>query len=433
MGAWRLGVLVFFFDLTILMPVTFDDIQAARERIRDGVYYSPCPESIPLSELTGCRVYCKLDSLQRTGSFKERGARNALMLLDDDKRKAGVIAASAGNHALALAYHGRALGIPVTVVMPRFAPLIKVATCRRLGASVHQHGETFGEARAKANELAEQHGLSYVHGYDDPAIIAGQGTVGLEILEQVENADAVIIPVGGGGLIAGASTAIKHVNPNVQVIGVEAAAAPCYTASLKEGCAATVETHPTLADGLAVGRLGELAFETARPHVDRILTVDEAKLALAILRLAELEKSVVEGAAAAPLAALLTGELSDLQGKRVVLLICGGNIDPTLLGRVIEYGMVVDGRLCRFTAVVSDRPGGLERLTRAIAEAGASIRDIAHDRAFVGPNFWEVRVVCTVETNDAEHIRRTLAALDEAGITVESEMHDAHPIRGRNV
>ncbi|MFW6059889.1 MAG: threonine ammonia-lyase [Phycisphaeraceae bacterium] len=412
------------------MPVTFDDIVAARQRIREGVYLSPCPESIPLSELTGCRVFCKLDSLQRTGSFKERGARNALALLDDAKRKAGVIAASAGNHALALAYHGREMKVPVTVVMPRFAPLIKVATCRRLGATVHLHGDTFGEARAKANELAEQHGLTYVHGYDDPAIIAGQGTMGLEILEQVDDIDAVVVPVGGGGLIAGVSTAIKHERPDVQVIGVEAAAAPSYTASLAQGYATTVKTEPTLADGLAVGRLGELAFETARSHVDRILTVDEEKLALAILRLAELEKSVVEGAAAAPLAALLTDELAELQNKRVVLLICGGNIDPTLLGRVIEYGMVVDGRLCRFTAVISDRPGGLERLTRAIADAGASIRDIAHDRAFVGPNFWQVRVVCTVETNDREHIRHLLATLSEAGITVENEMHDAHPIRG---
>lgn len=408
-------------------PVTFADIVAARKRIRAGVYCSPCPESVPLSELTGSRIHCKLDYLQRTGSFKERGARNALAQLDDKARAAGVVAASAGNHALALAYHGQQLGIGVTVVMPRFAPLIKVTTCRTLGASVHLHGNTFSEARERANALAAEHNLTYVHGYDDPAIIAGQGTVGLEVLEQVEDVEAVVVPVGGGGLIAGVSVAIKHQRPDVQVIGVESAAAPSFTASLAEGRATSVEAHPTLADGLAVGRMGELAFETARAHVDRVVAVAEQPLALAILRLAEQEKSVVEGAGAAPLAALLSEQLPELRGRRVVLLLAGGNIDPTLLGRVIEYGMVVDGRLHRFTAVISDRPGGLERLTRIIADAGASIRDIAHDRAFVGPNFWQVRVMCTVETNDRAHIEELLAKLGEAGFDVDSTPTDPQP------
>ena len=413
------------------MPVNFDDIVAAKERIRDGVYRSPCPQSIPLSELTGCDVYCKLDYLQRTGSFKERGARNALAQLDAAQKRVGVIAASAGNHALALAHHGRQLGIPVTVVMPRFAPLIKVTTCRRLGATVHTHGETFAAAREQASALAAQHGLTYVHGFDDPAIIAGQGTLGLEVLEQVPDVDAVLVPIGGGGLIAGVSTAIKHERPGAEVIGVEAAAAPNYSSALAAGGVTAVEPTATLADGLAVGRVGELAFETARPHVDRVVSVDEDKLALAILRLAELEKSVVEGAGAAPLAALLDDALADLRGRRVALLLCGGNIDPTLLGRVIEYGMVADGRLCRFTAVISDRPGGLERLTRVIAESEASVREIAHDRAFTGPDFTRVRVVCTVETSDRDHIRRLLAALEQAGLTVENEQHDAHPLAAR--
>src|SRR5438132_3243857 len=211
------------------MPVTLDDIRAAQSRIAGAIYISPCPESPALSDLTGCRVFCKLDALQRTGSFKERGARNALLLLPPDKRQRGVIAASAGNHALALACHGRELRIPVTVVMPRFAPLIKVATCRRFGANVVLHGDNFAEAKAKADELAAAGGLTYIHGFDDPAVIAGQGTIGLELLDQVPSLDAVIVPVGGGGLIAGVSLALKSLRSEIQVIGVEAAVMPSFT------------------------------------------------------------------------------------------------------------------------------------------------------------------------------------------------------------
>lgn len=396
--------------------VSISDIFEARERIKDAVYVSPCPESIPLSEITGCTIFCKLDYLQRTGSFKERGACNALMQLDQQQRKTGVIAASAGNHALALTYHGQRLGIPVTVVMPTFAPLIKVSTCRRLGANVVLHGQSFAQARAKADQLVEAHSYTYIHGFDDPAIIAGQGTIGLEILEQVPDVDAVIAPIGGGGLIAGAALAIKSQRPDVQVIGVEAEAAAGYTASLKAGHVVDFQTQPTLADGLAVGKPGQNAFAIARQHVDRVVAVGEDMLALAILRLAELEKSVVEGAGAASLAALLSGQLADLAGKRVAILLCGGNIDPAVLSRVIEYGMVADGRLCRFTATISDRPGGLEKLVHVIAECEASIRDIAHDRAFAGPHFASVQTVCTVETTDKQHIDRLLAALSDAGI-----------------
>src|SRR6478736_6995567 len=214
------------------MPITLADIRAARERIAGAIYVSPCPESPALSELTGSRIFCKLDALQRTGSFKERGARNALLLLSPDQRHRGVIAASAGNYALALACHGRALGIPVTVVMPRFAPLIKVARCRGFGATVVLHGDDFGQAKATADELAAKNGLTYIHGYDDLAVIAGQGTIGLELLEQVPSLSAVIVPVGGGGLIAGVSLAIKSLRPEVQIVGVEAALMPSLTEAL---------------------------------------------------------------------------------------------------------------------------------------------------------------------------------------------------------
>ena len=395
--------------------VSFADIRAARRRLAGGVVVTPCPESIPLSEITGARIWCKLDNLQRTGSFKERGARNALLQLSSAQKKRGVIAASAGNHALGLAYHGRLLGIPVTVVMPGHAPLIKVATCRRLGARVELHGRDFAEARTRADALAAAEGLAYIHGFDDPAIIAGQGTMALEILEQVKEADAIIAPIGGAGLIAGLAIAAKAVRPRIRIIGVESVATASFTAALRAGRPVAIPRRATLADGLAVLRVGDNAFRLARPLLDRVVRVSEDTIALAILRMIELEKSVVEGAAAAPLAALLSGALPELRGKRVVLAVCGGNIDPAILSRVIELGLVHDGRLARFTVRISDRPGGLAELARLIAATGASIRDIAHDRAFSGADVSAVNAVCTVETRDRAHIRELHRALRKHG------------------
>lgn len=400
------------------MSLTLADIEAARTRIAEGVAVTPCPESIPLSEITGMRTFCKLEYLQRTGSFKERGARNALLLLDNEAKRRGVIAASAGNHASALAYHGRLLGIPVTVVMPRFAPLIKVTNCHKLNANVVLAGDTFAAARHEADKIAARDGLTYIHGFDDPAIIAGQGTLGLEILEQVPDVDAIVLPVGGAGLAAGVSLAVKSKRPSVQVIGVEAERAPCYTTALAAGQPTDTPCEPTLADGLAVGRVGKLAFEIARQYLDRVVAVSEDHLALAILRLLELEKSVVEGAGAAPLAACIAGKLPELAGKRVVLLLCGGNIDPLILERVIENSLVADGRLCRFTATISDRPGGLAKLAQTIATTGASVKEITHDRAFSGADVAAVNVLCTIETVDREHIGQIFAALQAAGIRV---------------
>jgi threonine dehydratase len=400
------------------MPITLADIRAARDRIAGAVAISPCPASLALSDLTGSRIYCKIDALQRTGSFKERGARNALELLPLEKRARGVIAASAGNHALALACHGRELGIPVTVVMPRFAPLIKVATCRRFGADVVLHGENFVEAKGKADELRTARELTYIHGYDDPAVIAGQGTIGLELLEQVPDLDAVVVPVGGGGLIAGVSLAIKSLRPTVEVIGVEAATMPSFTQALAAKRVVQCPARPTLADGLATTRLGDNAFAILREHVDRAVTVTEEQIALAILRLIELEKSVIEGAGAAPLAALLSGQLPELKGKTVALLLCGGNIDPLILGRIIEVGLAADGRLARLIATISDRPGGLAQLAAIVAETGASIQQIAHDRVFSGPDVSSVRVMCDVETHDREHVAELKKALNARGIAV---------------
>ena len=400
------------------MPVTFHDIQEAANRIAGHVIQSPCPRSIPLSEATGLKIFCKLEYLQRTGSFKERGARNALLLLSEEQMKRGVIAASAGNHALGLAYHAQLLGIPATVVMPRFAPLMKAANCRRLGATVVLQGTDISEARARADEIAAEKQLTYINGFDDPAIIAGQGTLGLEIAEQVPDVDAVIVPIGGGGLIAGVALAVKTLKPRVQIIGVEPERAASFTAAMQAGRPVKVEVKPTLADGLSVPQVGENAFRIARSRVDRTVLVGEHAIALAILRLLELEKAVVEGAGAAPLAACLAGLVPELKGKNVALPLCGGNIDTPILGRVLERGLASDGRLYQFRATISDRPGGLARFAGLIAEAGASIIEISHDRAFSSDDITTVSVHCVVETRDAAHIRIVHERLDQEGFCV---------------
>ena len=400
--------------------VTLDDILAAQTRIAGRVLRSPCPRSIPLSEATGADVFCKLDLLQRTGSFKERGACNALMMLDDAAKSRGVVAASAGNHALGLAYHGKLLGIPVTVVMPRFAPLVNVATCRRLGARVILEGETFDDARRGAAAIADRDGLDRIHGFDDPRVIAGQGTMAREILEDVPVAAAIVVPTGGAGLLAGVAVAAKALRPDIRIVAVETAAAPSFSASLAAGRPTQVPIHPTLADGLAVGRVGELSFLLAAPLVDQVVTVDEAELSLAVLRLLELEKTVVEGAAASALAALLGGRCPELAGRSTVLLLCGGNIDLTILDRVIDHGLVVDGRRWRFTARISDRPGGIARLTAAIAAGGASVREIVHDRTFSGADVFSTGVEVTVETAGHDHVATLARALEADGFAVTS-------------
>jgi len=401
--------------------VTLADIEAARDRIAGGVYLSPCVESIPLSQLTGAHIFCKLDYLQRTGSFKERGARNALLLLTPAQRRRGVIAASAGNHAQGIAYHGRLLGIPTTVVMPKFAALVKVTNCRHFGANVVLYGADLTEARAHAAMLAERDGLTFIHPFDNENVIAGQGTIALEILEQTPDVEAIVVPVGGGGLIAGIGTVIKAKRPEITVIGVEPVSAPCLTAALAQGAPAAVALAPTLADGLAVAQVGKASFDIAKRVVDQVVTVDEGSIALAILRLAELEKSVVEGAGATPLAAFIAGRLDALKSRQVVLVLAGGNIDSTMLGRVIEVGLVADGRLARFAVSISDRPGGLARLAEIIASTGASIKEIVHDRAFSGPDLSAVRVVCVVETTGHDHVAALHRALAEANVEIVAE------------
>lgn len=357
-----------------LLPVTFEDIIRAHYRIAGGIRRTHCDKSEFLSELCGCTVYLKKDFTQFTGSFKERGGRNSLMLLTDAEKQKGVITASAGNHALALAWHGKDLGIPVTCVMPTVAPMTKVDKCRKFGANVIQHGAHIGEAREFA--IANHPDLKYINGYNDPEIIAGAGSMAIEILEQVPHCDAIVVPVGGAGLIAGISLAIKTLKPGCKVLGVEPDNCASYAAALAAGHPVDGFKEATLADGLAVPIVGPISFEVARRCVDSTCSVSELHIAIAVLRLIEMEKLVVEGGGATGLAAILPGGPlhGKLTGKTVVVPLCGGNIDTTVLGRVIDRGLAADKRLIRFGATVSDRPGGIARLAKDMADCGVSIK-----------------------------------------------------------
>ncbi|OWF34823.1 uncharacterized protein LOC110443690 isoform X2 [Mizuhopecten yessoensis] len=392
--------------------IQFEDISAAAYKIRDGVMKTPCTRS-RLSGLLGVDLFFKKEFLQFTGSFKERGARYTLMMLNKEQKEGGVVAASAGNHALALCYHGKELNISITVVMPKIAPLMKVQACRSYGANVIVTGKDISESREHAMKLGKQHGLIYINGYDHPHILAGQGTVGLEILEQVPDLDACIIPVGGAGLIAGAALAIKSLKPAVQIIGVESETCPSFSAAMKAGKPVYTNATSTLADGLAVPTVGVNAYVTAAPLIDKMVVVDEQSIALAILRLIELEKAVVEGAGATGLAAIIQGMLPELAGKRVVVILCGGNIDTTCLGRVIERGLAADGRLVRFVVTVSDRPGGITELARTISKMGISLKDMYHERAWIKSDIFSVQVKCVVETRDAEQSKELESVLRE--------------------
>ncbi|PNF22306.1 L-threonine ammonia-lyase [Cryptotermes secundus] len=380
----------------------FEDITSAAFKIKSGVLVTPCMRS-HLSELTGMDVYLKKDFLQYTGSFKERGACYALLMLPEEQKRKGVISASLGNHALALSYHGHRLNIPVTVVMPTVAPIMKIQACEQHGARVVVQGNDMGDAKRIAMQLSKDQDLVYINGYDHPHIMAGQGTLGLEIADQVSNLDAVIVPVGGGGLIAGVALAIKTLYPKTIIIGVESVRCASFSRALEAGKPVYTPIESTLADGLAVPMVGYNAFATAAPLIDKMVMVKEEWIAIAILRLVELEKCVVEGAGAAGLAAILAGHLSELKGKKVVLPLCGGNIDTTILGRCLDRGLACDGRLLKFSVTVSDRPGGIAELCRQMASIGISIKDIMHERAWIQSDVFSVEVKVVCETRDIEH------------------------------
>ncbi|HJY83582.1 MAG TPA: threonine ammonia-lyase [Candidatus Binatia bacterium] len=397
--------------------VTLADVQAARARIGAAIYCSPCAYSETVSRMAGARVFFKLDNLQMTGSFKERGALNKLLSLSLDERKSGVIAASAGNHGLAVAFHAQRLHIPATIVMPHFAPLIKVSWARRYGAEVILAGMDFDEALTEAQRLQRERGNLFIPAFDDPAVIAGQGTLGLELLEQVPDLDAVLVPVGGGGLIGGIALALKQSGFSGRVIGVQAERVASMHAALEAGHPLPLPPATTLADGIAVRRVGDLTLPLVQRYVDLIVTTSEAEIARAILLLLENEKTVVEGAAATTLAALLNRPLG-LNGRTVVLVLSGGNIDVNVVARVIEKGLVQEGRLARLRLIISDRPGALARVSTLVADQGANIQEIVHTRGFSRAEIGESEITLTLETYGPQHIAEVRTALQTAGYQV---------------
>ncbi len=396
------------------MAVSLDSIIAARQRIRRHIYLSPARYSAGLSEMTGQQVFLKLENLQRTGAFKERGALNKILTLTWDERERGVIAASAGNHAQAVAYHASQNGIRARIVMPLMTPLVKVAATAGYGADVVLHGADYDEACAEAVRQSSADGLTFLHPFDDDDVIAGQGTIGLELLEQVHELEAVVVPIGGGGLIAGVACAIRESNRNIRIVGVQTERLPSMLRAREAGHPVTVPAEATIADGIAVRRAGERTLPLVEKYVDQLVTVDEEEIASAILVLLEREKTLAEGAGAAALAALLQKKTS-LNGQRTAVLIGGGNIDVTLLSKIIERGLVRDGRWIRVRIHLTDRPGALHNLTKIIADQRANIVETSYDRAYYGVSLGDTVIDITLETRGAGHIEEIRAALAAAG------------------
>ncbi|HEY1267455.1 MAG TPA: threonine ammonia-lyase [Candidatus Binatia bacterium] len=397
--------------------IGLQDIQQARERIRDRIYVSPCAASETVSRMTGCRVFFKLENLQVTGSFKERGALNKLATLSADERRRGVITASAGNHGMAVAFHTQRLGIKATVVMPTQAPLIKVTQVRGYGAEARLFGADYDAAFAEAEKIGRERNLIYIHPFDDELIVAGQGTVGLELHEQNPDLDAVVVPVGGGGLIAGIGLVLKELHPKIRVIGVQCEQVPSMKAALEKGRPVQVPPATTIADGISVRSVGAIPFEIARRYVDDIVTVSEGEIAQAVLQLLEIEKTVAEGAAAVGLAALVHKSIS-LPGKNVALVISGGNIDVNLVSRIIERGLVEDGRLAEISVILPDRPGSLARLAACVAAQGANVLSAEHGRGFADVAIGETEIRFVIETTGREHIEQIRNALKKDGFKI---------------
>jgi threonine dehydratase len=371
-----------------------------------------------LSALTGQQIYLKLENLQMTGSFKERGALNRIATLTPEQAARGVVAASAGNHAQGVAYHATKRGIRALIVMPLATPLVKVTATRGFGADVVLHGANYDEACEEATRLCAAEGMTFIHPFDDAVVMAGQGTIGLELLEQVPRLEAVVVPIGGGGLIGGIACAIKESRPEIRVIGVQTSRLPSMVAARLAGHPVTVEPATTIADGIAVRRAGDVTLPVVERYVDEIVTVDEDEIASAILVLLEREKTLAEGAGATALAALLQRKTS-LNGAHTAVMVCGGNIDVTLLSRIIERGLVQDGRMIRLRIHLLDKPGALAELTLLIAKYRANIVDTLYNRAYYGVNLGDTTIDITMETRGREQVEELLAAL-----TAEGYKHD---------
>ena len=396
--------------------IEYPDIQAAEQRLQGHVLRTPCVASQTLSDITGAQVFLKFENLQFTASFKERGACNKLAQLTPEQSARGVIAMSAGNHAQGVAYHAQRLGLHAVIVMPRYTPGVKVERTRGFGAEVILHGDTLEESRTHAFALAQQRQLTFVHPYDDDAIIAGQGTVALEMLEDVPDLDTLIVAIGGGGLISGMATVAKALRPTMEVVGVQTVRFPAMFNAIQG------TQHPqgtsTIAEGIAVGTPGRIPMDVIRARVDDLLLVDEGDIEQALVMLLEVEKTLVEGAGAVGLAALLKYP-ERFKGKRVGLVLCGGNIDPLLLAAIIERGMVRAGRLARIRVGARDVPGSLARITATVAEAGANIEEVHHQRAFTTLSAQNAEVELVVQTRGHAHVNEVLAVLRQAGFDAQ--------------
>jgi threonine dehydratase len=395
--------------------LSLDSIQAARERIAASIYLSPCTHSQMLSSLTGQDIFLKLENLQMTGSFKERGALSRISTLTPTEAARGVVAASAGNHAQGVAYHATQRGIRSVIVMPLTTPLVKVQATRGFGAEVVLHGANYDEACIEATRLCEAEGMTFIHPFDDPLVIAGQGTIGLELIEQIPGLQAVVVPIGGGGLIGGIACAVKESQPHIKVIGVQTSRLPSMAAAIEAGHPVTLDPSTTIADGIAVRRAGDITFPVVAKYVDEIVTVDEDEIASSILTLLEREKTLAEGAGATALAALLQHRTSLAPGTRTAVLVCGGNIDVTLLSRIIERGLVQDGRLIRLRIHLLDKPGALRELTDIIATHRVNIVDTLYNRAYYGVNLGDTAIDITMETRGRDQVNELLNALTAAG------------------
>ncbi|MHB1682743.1 MAG: threonine ammonia-lyase [Bacilli bacterium] len=396
------------------MGITLSAIREARERLHKVIERTPLDYSQTLSQLTGNHIYLKLENMQRTGSFKIRGAYNKISTLAEQERKAGVIAASAGNHAQGVAYAARMLGIPCVIVMPESASLSKVEATRGYGAQIVLHGQSYDDAYAKACELRDDTGMTFIHAFDDEHIITGQGTLGLELLEQLPDLDAIVVPIGGGGLIAGITIAAKTINPAIQIYGVEASGAACFRTSLDRHELTTLHSVSTIADGIAVKRPGALPWETVREALDDVWLVEDEDIARAMVLLLERSKVVSEGASAAAVAAVMRGNLPH-HGKHVAVVLSGGNVDVMLLSRIIEHGLVAAGRHVRFVTTVPDRPGSLASLVSAVAQAGANVVSIEHHRLGQALVLGQVEVELAAETRNEAHIQELCARFRTLG------------------
>jgi threonine dehydratase len=396
--------------------LTLEDIRAAQQRLHGEVIETPCLVSRTLSALAGCEVYLKFENLQFTASFKERGALNKMAQLSADERAAGVLAVSAGNHAQGVAYHAQRMGIPATIVMPRFAPAVKVDNTRRFGAAVVLEGDTFDDARTHGLELAHARGLTVVHPYDDLAVAAGQGTVALEMLAQQPQIDTLLIAIGGGGLIAGMATAARALKPQLEVYGVQTERFPAVWNAVHGQ--ARESGQATIADGIAVKSPGALTLPLIRERVKDVLLVGEDDIEQAILTLLEIEKTVVEGAGGVGLAALMKHR-ERFAGRKVGLVLCGGNIEPLVLAEIIQRGMVKSGRLARLRLDVRDVPGALADVATLLGRLGANIDEVQHQRAFSSLSVERAQIEVVVQTRGVVHIEQVLAAMREQGYRAE--------------